>query len=56
VVEHCRKGAAYPIGIANAVGLAIGQAHMGATFNKDGFPLVDNHTFGRFDWIRKITA
>jgi len=33
-------------GIANAVGLAIGQAHMGATYNKDGFNLVDNHTFG----------
>lgn len=33
-------------GIANAVGLAIGQAHMGATFNKDGFSLVDNYTFG----------
>jgi transketolase len=32
-------------GIANAVGLAIGQAHMGATFNKDGFPLVDNYTY-----------
>ncbi len=33
------------LGIANAVGLAIGQAHMGATFNKDGFPLVDNYTY-----------
>ncbi|NXD32259.1 TKT1 Transketolase, partial [Spelaeornis formosus] len=32
-------------GIANAVGLAIGQAHMGAVFNKDGFPLVDNYTY-----------
>ncbi|WWD22119.1 transketolase [Kwoniella shandongensis] len=32
-------------GIANAVGLAIGQAHMGAVFNKDGFPLIDNYTY-----------
>jgi transketolase len=32
-------------GIANAVGLAMAQAHMGATFNKDGFPLVDNYTY-----------
>jgi transketolase len=32
-------------GIANAVGLAIAQAHMGATFNKDGFPLVNNYTY-----------
>lgn len=35
------------LGIANAVGLAMGQAHMGAVFNKDGFSLVDNYTFGR---------
>ncbi|KAM0792595.1 Transketolase [Microbotryomycetes sp. NB124-2] len=32
-------------GIANAVGLAIAQAHVGATFNKDGFPLFDNYTY-----------
>lgn len=32
-------------GIANAVGLAIAQAHMGAVFNKDGFELINNHTF-----------
>ncbi|GAA5947566.1 hypothetical protein JCM3765_001730 [Sporobolomyces pararoseus] len=32
-------------GFANAVGLAIAQAHLGATFNKDGFPIFDNHTF-----------
>ena len=31
-------------GIANAVGLAIAQAHMGAVYNKDGFNLVDNYT------------
>ncbi|WVO15804.1 transketolase [Cryptococcus depauperatus] len=32
-------------GISNAVGLAIGQAHMGAVFNKEGFPLIDNYTY-----------
>ena len=32
-------------GISSAVGLAIAQAHLGATFNKDGFPLVDNYTY-----------
>jgi transketolase len=34
-------------GFANAVGLAMAQAHMGATFNKDGFPVFDNHTFSK---------
>ncbi|EFX01534.1 transketolase [Grosmannia clavigera kw1407] len=32
-------------GISNAVGLAIAQAQTAATFNKDGFPLVDNYTY-----------
>lgn len=32
-------------GFANAVGLAMAQAHMGAVFNKDGFPIFDNHTY-----------
>ncbi|GAA5911689.1 hypothetical protein JCM6882_006940 [Rhodosporidiobolus microsporus] len=32
-------------GFANAVGLAIAQAHLGATFNKDGYSLFDNHTY-----------
>ncbi|GAA5931635.1 transketolase TKL1 [Sporobolomyces koalae] len=32
-------------GFANAVGLAIAQAHLGETFNKDGFPIFDNHTY-----------
>ncbi|KAI1497112.1 transketolase [Biscogniauxia marginata] len=32
-------------GISNAVGLAIAQAHTAATFNKDGFPLIDNYTY-----------
>ncbi|KAF8502560.1 transketolase [Hysterangium stoloniferum] len=32
-------------GFANAVGLAIAQAHMGATFNKNGFNLINNFTY-----------
>ncbi|KAF2873591.1 Transketolase, thiamine diphosphate binding domain-containing protein [Massariosphaeria phaeospora] len=32
-------------GFANAVGLAIAQAHTAAVFNKPGFDLVNNHTF-----------
>lgn len=41
-------------GFANAVGLAIAQAHLGATFNKDGFPIFDNYTFvlAPFVWSR----
>ncbi|KAJ2903018.1 hypothetical protein MKZ38_010524 [Zalerion maritima] len=32
-------------GIGNAVGLAMAQAHTAATFNKDGYPVVDNYTY-----------
>ncbi|GKU01658.1 transketolase [Fusarium langsethiae] len=32
-------------GISNAVGLAMAQAHTAATFNKDGFELVNNYTY-----------
>ena len=32
-------------GISSAVGLAIAEAHLGATFNKPGFNLIDNYTF-----------
>lgn len=32
-------------GFANAVGLAIAQAHTAAVFNKPGFELVTNHTY-----------
>ncbi|PIL23785.1 hypothetical protein GSI_13535 [Ganoderma sinense ZZ0214-1] len=32
-------------GISSAVGLAIAQAHLGATFNKDGFDLINNYTY-----------
>eukprot|EP01104_Vermistella_antarctica_P013120 TRINITY_DN3929_c0_g1_i1.p1 TRINITY_DN3929_c0_g1~~TRINITY_DN3929_c0_g1_i1.p1 ORF type:complete len:687 (-),score=182.35 TRINITY_DN3929_c0_g1_i1:197-2230(-) len=32
-------------GLANAVGLAIGEAHLAATYNKPGFNLVDHFTY-----------
>ncbi|KAJ3221271.1 Transketolase, partial [Clydaea vesicula] len=32
-------------GISNAVGLAIGEAHMAATFNREGFNIIDNYTY-----------
>ncbi|KAL2847735.1 Transketolase, thiamine diphosphate binding domain-containing protein [Aspergillus pseudodeflectus] len=32
-------------GFANAVGLAIAQAHSGGVFNKPGYTLFDNHTY-----------
>lgn len=32
-------------GIANAVGLAMAEAHLAATFNKPGFDLVDHYTY-----------
>ncbi|POY76717.1 hypothetical protein BMF94_0309 [Rhodotorula taiwanensis] len=32
-------------GFANAVGLAIAQAHLGASFNKDNYALFDNYTY-----------
>ncbi|KAJ8482283.1 hypothetical protein ONZ51_g5449 [Trametes cubensis] len=32
-------------GFANGVGLAIAQAHLGATFNKDGYDLINNYTY-----------
>src|SRR5690349_21657652 len=30
-------------GFANGVGMAMGGAHLGARFNKDGFPLIDHY-------------
>eukprot|EP01129_Flabellula_baltica_P007843 TRINITY_DN306_c0_g2_i1.p1 TRINITY_DN306_c0_g2~~TRINITY_DN306_c0_g2_i1.p1 ORF type:complete len:677 (-),score=202.59 TRINITY_DN306_c0_g2_i1:182-2191(-) len=32
-------------GISNAVGLAIAQEHLAATYNEEGFPLFDNYTY-----------
>ena len=32
-------------GLANAVGMAIGEAHLGARYNRDGYSLIDHHTW-----------
>lgn len=32
-------------GFANAVGFAMAEAHLAATYNRDGFPIVDHHTY-----------
>ena len=32
-------------GLANGVGMAIAEAHLAAVFNRDGFPIVDHHTY-----------
>ncbi len=32
-------------GIGNAVGMAVAEAHMAATFNRDGHAIVDHHTY-----------
>ncbi|MCC3374270.1 transketolase [Cohnella sp. REN36] len=32
-------------GIANAVGMAMAEAHLAAKFNREGYPVVDHHTF-----------
>ncbi len=32
-------------GFANGVGMAMGAAHLGAKFNKDGFPLIDSYVY-----------
>ena len=32
-------------GIATAVGMAMAEAHLAATFNREGYPVVDNYTY-----------
>jgi transketolase len=32
-------------GIATAVGMAMAEAHLAATYNEDGFPIVDHYTY-----------
>merc|ERR1719454_441662 len=39
------------MGISNAVGLAITEAHLAATYNKPGLPLVNNYTYAH-PWRR----
>ena len=34
-------------GISAAVGLAIAQAHLAAVYNRDGFDLINNYTYGK---------
>ena len=33
------------LGVSNAVGMAIGEAQLAATFNKPGFKVIDNYTY-----------
>lgn len=33
-------------GFANGVGLAIAEAHLAAVYNRDGFDLINNFTYG----------
>lgn len=35
-------------GFSNAVGLAIAQAHLASLYNKEGFDLINNYTYGQF--------
>ena len=32
-------------GVSTAVGMAVAEAHLGAVFNRDKFPVIDHHTF-----------
>ncbi len=32
-------------GLANAVGMAIAEKHLAKQFNRDGFPMIDHHTY-----------
>jgi transketolase len=32
-------------GLANAVGMAVAEAHLAATFNRDGHAIIDHHTY-----------
>jgi hypothetical protein len=34
-------------GFGNGVGLALAQAHLAAVYNKDGFNLINNFTYGK---------
>ncbi|TCS94913.1 transketolase [Hazenella coriacea] len=32
-------------GISNGVGMAMAEAHLAATYNREGFPVIDHHTY-----------
>lgn len=34
-------------GFGNGVGLAIAQAHLAAVYNREGFDLINNFTYGK---------
>ena len=36
-------------GISSAVGLAIAQVHLAALYNKEGFDLISNYTYGQLE-------
>lgn len=38
-------------GFGNGVGLAIAQAHLAALYNKDGFDLINNYTYGKSSYF-----
>lgn len=44
------------LGFANAVGLAMAQAHMAGTFNKENFPIFNNHTYSELFENKAHTA
>lgn len=46
-------------GVAMAVGMAMAEAHLGATYNKDNFPVVDHYTYaicGDGDLMEGVSA
>ncbi|KAF7338464.1 Transketolase [Mycena venus] len=46
-------------GFANSVGIAIAERHLAAVYNKDGFELINNFTYGNYNflfWARLLGA
>lgn len=46
-ITHGVETTAGPLGqgLASGIGMAIGEQILGATFNREGFPIVDHHTY-----------